>query len=104
MDADQDDTPYSRSGVTSSLGGCTQSLKVWLPIAIEAELKQLAATDGAGASEIVRDMIFLTLKGMTYGEYCAKSRRELLSREGAVQGRISPAGSIVALKPGDKLP
>jgi hypothetical protein len=101
MDADQNDTPYSRSAVTSHLGGCTEAVKVWLPIEIEAEFKQLAARAGAGASEFLRDMIFLRLKGLTYGEFCAKSRRQLLQGEGPIAGRNGDAPEMFFREKGD---
>jgi hypothetical protein len=90
-----DDSPSFARGISSSIGKCVDDIKVWLPVDIAAELKQLAASDGATASEFLRDMVMLKLRGRTWGELQAESRRAAILGTGSVTA-LRVAGEVKA--------
>jgi hypothetical protein len=79
-------TALSRSGTTSPMGKCTENVKVYLPPEMKVLAESRANALGTTPSEIGRDMFFMWLKGMTYGEYVADSRRASLVGEGPEKG------------------
>lgn len=82
-----DDQPlFARSGITSKEGKCTGRIPVYLPESIKAEAEMEAAKLGTCAGEIGRDLYFMWLKGMTYGEYVANDRRAALMGQGTEKG------------------
>lgn len=85
-DGDTTTTALSRSGTTSPMGKCTADVKVYLPPEMKALAESKANALGATPSEIGRDMFFMWIKGVTYGEYVADSRRASLVGEGSEKG------------------
>lgn len=50
------------------------------------ELERDASAAGCTFAELLRDMIYLTKKGVTYGEHVANHRRTVLLGTGQQQG------------------
>src|SRR4051812_36435378 len=84
-----DDSAFSRNAA-SGMSKCTEAVKIWLTPEIDAKARARAASVGASTSEIGRDLFFMWLEGVTYGEYVAKHRRDLIVQEGADKGRNAP--------------
>jgi hypothetical protein len=80
------DVALSRPSMTSPMGKCTADVKVYLPPELKDRAILEAGKLGATPSELGRDMFFMWLEGMTYGEYVADSRRAALGVEGLKTG------------------
>lgn len=62
---------------------CTEDVTIWLPHDIDQELRREANEAGCSVSEFLRDMYCLHLKGLTFGELVANSRRAALQSKAA---------------------
>lgn len=65
---------------------CTEEAKTHLPEDMRVELEQDAHAAGCTFSEALRDLIYLTKKGVTYGEHVANHRRSVLIGTGHTKG------------------
>lgn len=70
---------------------CTEEAKTHLPEDMRVELEQDAHAAGCTFSEALRDLIYLTKKGVTYGEHVANHRRTVLLGTGQAQGHKKAA-------------
>ena len=66
---------------------CTEEAKTHLPEDMRHELDCDAHSAGCTLSELLRDLIYLAKRGMTYGEHVANHRRAVLARTGQVLAR-----------------
>jgi hypothetical protein len=64
----------------------TEEIKTHSTERIKADWAMRARLAGCNPSELLNDLICLTLYGETYGEHEAKVRREALTRQGLQQG------------------
>lgn len=65
----------------------TDKVTTHLPEYLADMLRQLAYQASCSEAELLRDMICLSLCGMTWGEHVANSRRSILKVEGATQAQ-----------------
>lgn len=78
-DKDQaNEVMFSRRGI-SALGKCTATLKTHLPEELDTEFRMLAQEVGCTPSELLRDLVCLSLRKLTYGELTADERRRVLN-------------------------
>lgn len=90
-----DETPmFARSGLTSTLGKCTEELKTSVPLTIECDFKQLAARAGCTSAELLRDLICLATHKTTFDELCAKDRRAVLPNQGREFAELIARGEV----------
>ncbi len=69
---------------------CTEEAKTHLPEDMRQELERDASNAGCTFSEALRDLIYLTKKGVTYGEHVANHRRTVLLGTGQFKGQKVP--------------
>lgn len=69
---------------------CTEEAKTHLPEDMRQELERDASAAGCTFSEALRDIIYLTKKGVTYGEHVANHRRAVLLGQGPAKGHKVP--------------
>ena len=69
----------------------TDKVTTHLPEYLADTLRQLANQASCSEAELLRDMICLSLCGMTWGEHVANSRRSILKVEGADKAQSSAA-------------
>jgi len=70
---------------------CTEEAKTHIPEDMRAELEALANAGGYTFGEMLRDLIYLARKGVTYGEHVANHRRSVLTGTGQAQGNKGTA-------------
>lgn len=67
-----------------------QNVKVYLDDDTIEMFRRRASRAGCSPSELARDLIYLQEHGVTYGEFVAKHRRDLLCNEGPLAGQGRP--------------
>jgi hypothetical protein len=67
----------------------TDKVTTHLPEYLAETLRQLANQASCSEAELLRDMICLSLCGLTWGEHVANSRRSILKVEGATPAQTS---------------
>lgn len=74
-----DDAPrFARSGVSASIGKCTEPIKTHVPEVTSDEFRRLAASLGCSTSELLRDLVCLAVHGQTFGELSAAEKKRVL--------------------------
>ncbi len=88
-DTNDFDVPrFSRSGVSASIGKCTEPLKTHIPEITNDEFRRLAANLGCTPSELLRDLVCLAVHGQTFGEMSAAERKQTLMGAGPELGQL----------------
>ncbi len=83
----------ARSGISSAMGKCTETLKTSVPEVVEEKFKAMAADAGCTTAELLRDLICLRTHGETFGELSASLRRAVLQSEGRELAQLRVVGS-----------
>ena len=84
------DIMFSRRGISGgTLGKCIAILKTTVPEELEAEFRAKAQQLGCTQSELLRDIVSLSLRGKTFGELTADERRNALDGQGTEKGLLS---------------
>lgn len=76
---------------------CTDEAKTHIPYDMKEELRAAAHEAGCEFSELLRDLIYLARRGVTFGEHVANHRRSVLALEGPAQGQLQPNDSRAPL-------
>lgn len=79
---------FSRSGVSTSLGKCTEPLKTHVPESTSQEFRQIAQALGCSTSELLRDLVCLAVHGQTFGELSAADKKQALMGSGPELGQL----------------
>ena len=58
---------------------CSEEARTTLPYEMKEELKAVAIESGCDFSDVLRDIVYLYRRGVTFGEHVANHRRAVLS-------------------------
>ncbi len=61
---------------------CTEPAKTHIPFEAKEGLSTKAHLAGCSDGEYLRDLIYMDLHGVTYGEYVANHRRQVFGKQG----------------------
>lgn len=67
---------------------CTEPAKTTLPSYMKEELEEIARKAGCDFSDVLRDIVYLARRSVTFGEHVANDRRAALSGKGDSLGEM----------------
>ena len=73
---------------------CTDEAKTHIPYDMKERLRQKAHEAGCDFSEYLRDLIYMSEEGLTFGEHVANHRRSVLVGKGQAMGQSKPIDSV----------
>ena len=88
-----DDTPFSRTGMTAPMGALIDELKTKVDPDTAALFRKKVHEAGMDSSSAVRDWVYLMVHGRTYTDICldaAKVKRAALFGKGSIEGVNKP--------------
>lgn len=74
---------------------CTEEAKTHIPEDMRICLEQDAHAAGCTFAEYLRDMIYISKTGMTFGEHVADHRRAVILGTGPQQGNSAPRNAVM---------